>query len=65
MSNSRLDAGTTRTPLSVKLVASAATAYAFSAIDLIADFVLVLGLLDDRVLGPTGLWLELRRAPRC
>ena len=52
-----------RTPLAAKLVALATSAYAFSPIDLIPDFVPVLGLLDDLVLVPAGLWLAVRLIP--
>ena len=52
-----------RTPLLAKLVALATSAYAFSPIDLIPDFVPVLGLLDDLLLVPTGLWLAMRLIP--
>ena len=39
------------------------TAYALSPIDLIPDFIPVLGLLDDIVLVPAGLWLFVRLLP--
>jgi uncharacterized membrane protein YkvA (DUF1232 family) len=39
------------------------TAYAFSPIDLIPDFIPVLGLLDDALLIPAGLWLFARMLP--
>jgi uncharacterized membrane protein YkvA (DUF1232 family) len=52
-----------RTPRLAKLVALATAAYAFSSIDLIPDFVPVLGLLDDLILVPAGLWLALRLIP--
>jgi uncharacterized membrane protein YkvA (DUF1232 family) len=39
------------------------TAYALSPIDLIPDFIPVLGLLDDLVLVPAGLWLFVRMLP--
>jgi uncharacterized membrane protein YkvA (DUF1232 family) len=38
-------------------------AYAFSPIDLVPDFIPVLGLVDDLLIVPLGLWLALRLAP--
>lgn len=52
-----------RTPWFAKAVAVATAAYAFSPIDLIPDFVPVLGLLDDLILVPAGLWLAVRLIP--
>ena len=46
-----------RTPALARIVALATAAYALSPIDLIPDFVPVLGLLDDLILVPAGLWL--------
>lgn len=46
-----------RTPLRAKLVGLLIAAYALSPIDLIPDFIPVLGLLDEAVLIPAGLWL--------
>ena len=39
------------------------TAYALSPIDLIPDFIPVLGLLDDALIVPAGLWLFVRMLP--
>lgn len=52
-----------RTPLAAKLVAGAVAAYALSPIDLIPDFIPVLGYLDDLLLVPAGIWLALRLIP--
>ena len=52
-----------RVPLLAKVVALAVTAYALSPIDLIPDFIPVLGLLDDVLIVPAGLWLALRLIP--
>ena len=46
-----------RTPWYAKLIAAAVVAYAFSPIDLIPDFIPVLGLLDDLLLIPLGVLL--------
>jgi uncharacterized membrane protein YkvA (DUF1232 family) len=51
------------TPLIAKVLAAAVAAYAFSPIDLIPDFIPVLGLLDDLVLVPLGVWLVLKMVP--
>lgn len=52
-----------RTPLLARLVGLLVAAYALSPIDLIPDFVPVLGLLDDAVLIPAGVWLFARLVP--
>ena len=52
-----------RVPWHAKAVALFVTAYAFSPIDLIPDFVPVLGYLDDLVIVPIGLWLAIRLIP--
>jgi uncharacterized membrane protein YkvA (DUF1232 family) len=52
-----------RVPWYAKAVGACVVAYALSPIDLIPDFVPVLGLLDDLVLVPLGLMLVLRLIP--
>ena len=52
-----------RTPLGAKLLASLVAAYALSPIDLIPDFIPVLGYLDDLLLVPAGIWLAVRLIP--
>ena len=52
-----------RTPLGAKLLAGAVAAYALSPIDLIPDFIPVLGLLDDLLIVPLGIWLVLKLVP--
>ena len=53
-----------RTPRASKAVAWLVLAYALSPIDLIPDFIPVLGLLDDLLLLPLGVMLAVRLAPR-
>ncbi len=52
-----------RTPWYAKLLAGAVVAYALSPIDLIPDFIPVLGYLDELLLLPLGIWLALRLVP--
>lgn len=52
-----------RTPWYARAVGLLVTAYALSPIDLIPDFVPVLGLLDDVILVPAGLWLFVKLLP--
>lgn len=53
-----------RVPWHAKAVAGAVAAYALSPIDLIPDFIPVLGYLDDFLIVPAGIWLALRLIPR-
>lgn len=53
-----------RVPVLAKLLAACVAAYALSPIDLIPDFIPVLGYLDDLILVPLGLWLVIRLIPR-
>jgi len=52
-----------RTPWYAKLLVAGVVAYALSPIDLIPDFVPVLGYLDDLVLVPLGIALAMRLIP--
>jgi len=52
-----------RTPVAAKLLAGLVAAYALSPIDLIPDFIPVLGYLDDLLLVPAGIWLAVRLVP--
>jgi uncharacterized membrane protein YkvA (DUF1232 family) len=52
-----------RTPWYARVVAACVVAYAFSPIDLIPDFVPILGYLDDLILVPLGIALALRLIP--
>ena len=51
------------TPWFVKAIAVAVVAYAVSPIDLIPDFIPVLGQLDDLILLPLGVALAVRLTP--
>ena len=52
-----------RTPWYAKAVAGLVVGYALSPIDLIPDFLPVIGLLDDLLLVPAGLYLAMRLVP--
>ena len=52
-----------RTPWYAKLLVAGIVAYAFSPIDLIPDFVPVLGYLDDLILIPIGIALAIKLVP--
>jgi len=53
-----------RTPPMAKLLAIGVAAYAFSPIDLIPDFIPVLGLLDDLIIVPAGIALIVKLIPK-
>jgi uncharacterized membrane protein YkvA (DUF1232 family) len=52
-----------RTPWYAKAVAICVVAYAFSPIDLIPDFIPIIGYLDDLILVPLGISLALKLIP--
>jgi uncharacterized membrane protein YkvA (DUF1232 family) len=52
-----------RTPWDARLFAALVVGYAFSPIDLIPDFIPVLGYLDDLVIVPLGVLLARRMIP--
>ena len=52
-----------RVPWYAKALAVCIAAYAFSPIDLIPDFIPVLGYLDDAILLPLGILLVVRMIP--
>lgn len=58
-----LSARDPRVPWYAKAVALAVAAYALSPIDLIPDFIPVLGYLDDIILVPLGILLAVRLIP--
>jgi uncharacterized membrane protein YkvA (DUF1232 family) len=52
-----------KVPLGVRILAGIVAAYALSPIDLIPDFIPVLGYLDDLLIVPLGLLLVMRLMP--
>ena len=52
-----------RTPWYAKTLIFFVVAHTFSPIDLIPDFIPVLGYLDDLIITPGGLWLAVRLIP--
>jgi uncharacterized membrane protein YkvA (DUF1232 family) len=59
----RLASRDPRVPWTVKLLAIAVAAYALSPVDLIPDFIPVLGYLDDLIIVPLGIWLVIALIP--
>lgn len=53
-----------RVPWYARIFAAGVVAYAFSPIDLIPDFIPVVGYMDDLVLVPLGIVLALKMIPR-
>ena len=60
----RLAAADPRTPRAARWLIAGAVAYAASPIDLIPDFIPVLGHVDDVILLPLTIWIALRMIPR-
>jgi uncharacterized membrane protein YkvA (DUF1232 family) len=52
-----------RTPWYARVLGACVVAYALSPIDLIPDFVPVIGYLDDIIIVPAGLWAVRRMIP--
>lgn len=52
-----------RTPRPAKILAALVAAYALSPIDLIPDFIPIIGYLDDLVLVPIGIVVVVRMIP--
>ncbi len=52
-----------RVPLPARIFAACVVGYAFSPIDLIPDFIPILGYLDDLVIVPLGVALALKMIP--
>ena len=55
--------GDRRTPWYAKVLMAVVVAYAVSPVDLIPDFIPVLGYIDDLVLVPAGIYLALKMVP--
>ena len=53
-----------RTPWYAKAIIFLIIAYALSPIDLIPDFIPIIGYLDDLILLPLGIYLDVRLIPR-
>lgn len=51
------------TPWHAKLLGAFVLAYALSPIDLIPDFIPILGYIDDVILLPVLIWLTVRQIP--
>jgi len=52
-----------RTPWYVKGLIFFVVAHTFSPIDLIPDFIPIIGYLDDLIITPGGIWLAVRLIP--
>jgi uncharacterized membrane protein YkvA (DUF1232 family) len=52
-----------RVPWYAKALAIVVAGYALSPIDLIPDFIPVLGYLDDLIIVPVGIWLAIQMIP--
>lgn len=59
-----LAANDPRVPWHAKVLAGCVAAYALAPLDLIPDFIPVLGLLDDAIIVPLGILLVIRMIPR-
>lgn len=53
-----------RVPITAKAIIGLVVAYALSPIDLIPDFIPIIGYLDDLILLPLGIWLAIRFIPQ-
>lgn len=51
-------------PFAAKVVIVITVAYALSPIDLIPDFIPIIGYLDDLLILPLGIWLSLKLIPK-
>ena len=53
-----------RTPWYAKAIGVVTLLYALSPIDLVPDFIPIVGHVDDLILIPLGIWLTVRLIPR-
>jgi uncharacterized membrane protein YkvA (DUF1232 family) len=53
-----------RVPWHAKICAAAVAGYALSPVDLIPDFIPVIGYLDDLIIVPLGVWLVVSLIPQ-
>jgi uncharacterized membrane protein YkvA (DUF1232 family) len=53
-----------RTPWYAKIWAALVAGYAFSPIDLIPDFIPIIGYLDDAIIVPLGLIIAIKLIPK-
>ena len=53
-----------RVPWYVKILAATVAGYALSPIDLIPDFIPILGYTDDLIIVPLGIWLAVSLIPQ-
>ncbi|MBA3729860.1 MAG: DUF1232 domain-containing protein [Sphingomonas sp.] len=53
-----------RVPWYAKLLAAIVAAYALSPLDLIPDFIPILGYLDDLLIVPVGIWATVKLIPK-
>jgi len=53
-----------RVPWYVKILAATVAGYALSPIDLIPDFIPILGYADDLIIVPLGIWLAVSLIPQ-
>jgi uncharacterized membrane protein YkvA (DUF1232 family) len=51
-------------PLLAKIIIGVVVAYALSPIDLVPDFIPVIGYIDDLLLLPLGIWLAIKLIPK-
>ena len=52
-----------RVPWTAKIIIGLVVAYALSPIDLIPDFIPVIGYLDDLLILPIGIWIAIQIIP--